>query len=132
METIDRTILKDIVQRAVETVNKYGDGENHTVGSAIFTADGTIYSGVNLYHFTGGPCAELVVLSKMVSEGGSHPLAIAAVGDRGRGLIPPCGRCRQVLADYCPEIGVVLEDHGEPALKPLRALLPDAFVWGDQ
>ncbi len=40
----------------------------HTVGAAVRSADGRSFAGVNLYHFTGGPCAELVALGAHVLE----------------------------------------------------------------
>lgn len=45
--------------RVVIDSNADSDGR-HTVGAAVRDADGRIYVGVNLAHFTGGPCAELV------------------------------------------------------------------------
>jgi cytidine deaminase len=30
------------------------------MGAAVRAADGQMYGGITLYHFTGGPCAELV------------------------------------------------------------------------
>lgn len=32
------------------------------MGAAVRANDGPIFGGINIYHFTGGPCAELVAL----------------------------------------------------------------------
>ena len=71
---------------------------------------GQLFEGVNLYHFTGGPCAEPVALA-VAAAGRAAPLElIAAVGNRGRGVLAPCGRCRQILFDTHPGIEVLVPD----------------------
>ena len=129
----DQHIIEKMVNSASEMLARSGDGNNHTVAAAIYAEDGLIYSGVNLYHFTGGPCAEIVALARLASDGGgAKPLAIVAVADRERGIIAPCGRCRQILTDYCPEIQVVLKtEHGIRAM-PLTALLPYVYLRADR
>lgn len=126
----DQTIIDSLIQSASEMLARSGDGNNHTVAAAIYAEDGTMTSGMNLYHFTGGPCAEIVALARLVSEGGgkAKPLAIVAVADRGRGVIAPCGRCREVLADCCPEIQVVLRTEDGIRAAPLTALLPYRYL----
>jgi len=129
----DQHIIENMVRSASEMLAQSGDGNNHTVAASIYAEDGLIYSGVNLYHFTGGPCAEIVALARLASDGGgAKPLAIVAVADRERGVIAPCGRCRQILIDYYPEIQVVLRtEHGIRAL-PLTAILPYVYLRADR
>ena len=129
----DQHIIEKMVRSASEMLARSGDGNNHTVAAAIYAEDGLIYSGVNLYHFTGGPCAEIVALARLASDGGgAKPLAIVAVADRERGIIAPCWRCRQILTDYCPEIQVVLKaEHGIRAM-PLTAILPYVYLRADR
>lgn len=67
-----------------------------------------MYGGVNVFHFTGGPCAELVAVGHARAEGASELTTIVAVGNEGRGPVGPCGRDRQVLLDYHPRIRVLL------------------------
>lgn len=131
--TLDQYIIEKLVRSASEMLARSGDGNNHTVAASLYADDGAIYSGVNLYHFTGGPCAEIVALARLASDGGgARPLAIVAVADRERGVIAPCGRCRQILLDYCPDIQVVLTaEHGILAL-PLSALLPYVYLRADR
>ena len=125
----DQAIIDSLIVSASEMLARSGDGDNHTVAASIYADDGTITSGMNLYHFTGGPCAEIVALARLVSEGeGAKPLAIVAVADRERGVIAPCGRCREVLADYCPEIQVVLRTENGVEAVPLNALLPYRYL----
>ncbi len=125
----DQHIIEKMVRSASETLARSGDGDNHTVAASLYAEDGLIYSGMNLYHFTGGPCAEIVALARMVSDGGgTKPLAIVAVADRERGVIAPCGRCRQILMDYCPEIQVVLNTERGIRAMPLTAILPHVYL----
>ena len=125
----DQHIIEKMVRSASEMLDRSGDGDKHTVAASLYADDGLIYSGVNLFHFTGGPCAEIVALARLASDGGgAKPLVIVAVADRERGVIAPCGRCRQILTDYCPEIQVVLRtEHGIRAV-PLTATLPYAYL----
>ena len=126
---LGQAIIDSLIQSALEMLARSGDGDNHTVAASINADDGKFYSGMNLYHFTGGPCAEIVALARLVSEGGgAKPLAIVAVADRGRGVIAPCGRCREVLADYCPNIEVVLRTEEGIRAVPLTALLPYRYL----
>lgn len=83
------------------------------VGAAALSADGhTIFTGINVTHFNGGPCAELVVLGQAAAGGCGVPGALThmvAVRNDGRTVLSPCGRCRQVLMDLQPDIRVVVD-----------------------
>ncbi|QKG21546.1 hypothetical protein ACTIVE_3184 [Actinomadura verrucosospora] len=57
--------------------------------------DGRIFTAVNVYRFTGGPCAEPVLLARRPPRTPTSWITIVAVGDRDRGIVPTCGRCRQ-------------------------------------
>ena len=130
---LNQTIIDRLVQSASEMLARSGDGDNHTVAASIYADDGKVYSGMNLYHFTGGPCAEIVALARLVSEGGgAKPMAIVAVADQERGVIAPCGRCRQVLTDYCPAIQVVLRTEDGIRAVPLSTLLPYVYLRADR
>jgi cytidine deaminase len=54
------------------------------------------------------------------------------VGDRDRGVVPPCGRCRQVLLDYFPAVKVIVggEDDCTRTVR-ITDLLPEGYVWAD-
>ena len=101
----------------------------HTVGAAVRDAEGRIFTGVNLFHFTGGPCAELVALGAARAGGAREPTTIVAVGNHGRGPMGPCGRDRQVLLDYYPAIRVVLPTEVGVRSVSIQELMPLAAVW---
>ncbi len=125
--------IDPLIASASAMLAQSGDGNTHTVAASVCADNGKIYSGVNLFHFTGGPCAEIVALARLASDApGARPLAIVAVADRERGVIAPCGRCRQILTDYCPDIQIVLRtEHGIEAV-PLAATLPYGYVRSDR
>lgn len=124
--------IDQLVNAAEETLAKAGNKQNHTVGAAILTGNGKTYTAVNLYHFTGGPCAEVVALATTISNGEKIIVAVVAVGDNGRGVISPCGRCRQTLFDYFPEMQVVIKKDSLLELVPVKALLPAIYDWNEQ
>jgi len=91
--------------------------------------DGKMYGGVNLHHFTGGPCAELVALGHARASGARGLSTIVAVGNGGRVPVGPCGRDRQVLFDYYWNIRVILPTSDGIRSVRIRDLLPLGAVW---
>jgi cytidine deaminase len=117
----------ELIEHARRIVEAHGDGEVHTVGAAVRDVQGRIFGGINLYHFTGGPCAELVALGHARASGARELTAIVAYADRGRGVIPPCGRDRQVLLDYHPDIAVLVPTVDGIRRVTIKHLLPHAY-----
>lgn len=101
----------------------------HTVGAAVRAADGRTFAGVNLYHFTGGPCAELVAMANARARGARELISIVAVGNHGRAPVGPCGRDRQVLFDYHPNVRVILPTEKGVRSVLITDLMPLAAGW---
>ncbi|MFC7304304.1 cytidine deaminase family protein [Streptomyces monticola] len=120
--------LIDFAKRLVDA-NTDGEDGAHTMGAAVRAADGRIYGGINVYHFTGGPCAELVALGHARASGARELSAIVAVGNCDRGVFDPCGRDRQVLFDYHPDIRVILPTPEGLRSVRIRDLMPLAGGW---
>ncbi len=119
----------ELVRLAEELVAIRGDGANHTVAAAARAADGQIVTGMNAYHFTGGPCAEQVVIGTAAAMGIRDLTTIVAANDEGRGIMSPCGKCRQVLVDYFPDINVIVPaGAGSMIVTHINDLLP----WGNR
>ncbi|MFJ6995146.1 cytidine deaminase [Streptomyces sp. NPDC003090] len=131
MTTRTEHVDHELVEAAARVARTRCRGDNHTMAAAARARDGRIVTAVNAYHFTGGPCAELVVIGAAAAQGAYELDTIVAVGDRERGVVPPCGRCRQVLVDYFPALRVIV-GHGD-ALRavPVARLLPETYVWAD-
>jgi cytidine deaminase len=120
-----------VLDAALHQAQRLVGDPNHTVAAAAMDTAGRIFAGVNVYHFTGGPCAELVVLGLAASEGAGPLTTIVAVGDGGRGVIAPCGRCRQVLLDQHPDCLVIIPTDDGPDLRPIRKLLSNSYHFPD-
>lgn len=128
----DGPVLTENEQRLVEAaenlVRSLPDGDDHTVAAAAMNAAGEIFTGVNVVHFTGGPCAELVALGTAAAANAGPLTTIVAAGDRGRGVLAPCGRCRQVLLDLHPDVSVILrDDDAQLVSRRVSALLPHSY-----
>ncbi len=111
----------------------YAPYSKYKVGAALMTKSGKIYDGVNIENasYSATVCAERVAVFKAVSEGEREFIAIAvATSNAG----PPCGVCRQVLAEFGLQTIVLFVDakggilQGEIVREAAVAeLLPDAF-----
>lgn len=116
--------------------NAYAPYSGYTVGAALLGRDGRIWRGCNIESSSYSPtnCAERTAIFKAVSEGAREFAAIAVCGGHGgdiRKAFPPCGVCRQVMAEFCApgEFRVIL-DTGCPeayGMYTLEELLPLAF-----
>ncbi|MGW2296977.1 cytidine deaminase [Streptomyces violaceorubidus] len=121
----------ELIEAAAHVARTRCRGDNHTMAAAARARDGRIVTAVNAYHFTGGPCAELVVVGAAAAQGVYELATIVAVGDRERGVVPPCGRCRQVLLDYFPGLRVIVGAGDQVREVPVADLLPETYVWAD-
>ena len=101
---------------------------NHTVGCALLCKNGHIYQGVNCDGIHGA-CAEYVTMGMAISAGEREFDTIVAVHEKHvNSVIPPCGNCRQMLFEYCPDIQVIVNDEQGRLIKVrARDLLP--FAW---
>lgn len=104
------------------------------VGAALLTKDGKVYSGINIENaaYSVGNCAERTAIFKAFSEGDREYVAMAVAADSPR-PVPPCGACRQVMAELCSmDMPVYLTNlQGEVLETTVSKLLPGAFVAKD-
>ncbi|MBQ6065198.1 MAG: cytidine deaminase [Clostridia bacterium] len=114
--------------------NAYAPYSRYCVGAALLTKSGKVYTGCNIENASFSPtvCAERTAVFKAVSEG-ERDFAMLAVcgGKEGEiaGVFPPCGVCRQVLAEFCPPEFPVLLVCGADTFEryTLAELLPRGF-----
>ncbi len=103
------------------------------VGAALLAEDGTIFAGANVENASYGLtiCAERSAFCAAVTSGARtfRAIAIVASGDEPP---PPCGACRQVMAEFCsPDMPVLLATIDNPAAiqnLTLGELLPHTFT----
>ncbi|MFF4038081.1 cytidine deaminase family protein [Streptomyces sp. NPDC001816] len=131
MTTLTHPVDHELIQAAGDVARTRCRGDNHTMAAAARAKDGRIVTAVNAYHFTGGPCAELVLIGTAAAQGAYDLETIVAVGDRDRGVVPPCGRCRQVLLDYFPALRVIVGQGDRIRSVLITDLLPESYVWAD-
>ena len=103
--------IVELINAALEARKKsYSPYSGFSVGAALLTSDGRIYTGCNIENASYGAtnCAERTAFFKAVSEGVKDFKAIAVVGDVHENTIPkdyayPCGICRQVMREFTNE-----------------------------
>lgn len=105
----------------------------HTVGAAIRSRDGRIWTGVHLGATVGrlAICAEPIALGRAILEGdGTMAVGVAVrhrKAEEGAGvpdIVSPCGACRELLMDYAPDGWVIVPTPSGAMKQPVRALLP--------
>lgn len=106
----------------------YAPYSGYRVGAALLTGSGSVVTACNVENVSYGltMCAERAAVARAVADGERGFRAIAIVTD-GSDAITPCGACRQVLAEFAPNMTVISQGRGERHEWPLAALLPDPF-----
>ena len=112
----------------------YSPYSNISVGAALLTGDGKIYTGANIENasFTPTVCAERVAFFKAISEGEKNFDAIAIYGGKNgesaTTIFTPCGVCRQVMSEFCDEnFRIIVSDGTSIKCYPLSELFPHGF-----
>ena len=79
------------------------------VGAAISDEHGRIFTGCNIENDSYGlsMCAERVAIFKALSEGAGKLLRVVVMADTET-LTTPCGACRQLLWEFCPDAELIL------------------------
>jgi cytidine deaminase len=123
----------DVLLSAAEAAmrNAYAPYSGFKVGAAVRAASGAIFAGANVENvaYPQSQCAEASALAAMVTAGEYAVTAVAVVAERLEHC-PPCGGCRQRLAEFgAPDTEVILgRPGGKPPLRStLGELLPLAF-----
>jgi cytidine deaminase len=119
-----------LIAAGLDVLSKnFDDGVyHHTVGCALLCKNGKVYTGVNCDGIHGS-CAEYITMGIAISAGEREFDTIVATHEKAlNGVVPPCGNCRQMLFEYCPDIKVIVSDEEGKLIKvSARDLLP--FAW---
>jgi len=119
--------LRAEARRAMERA--YAPYSGFRVGAAVEAGDGSVYPGCNVENasFSVTMCAERVAIGAAVA-GGGRTLRRVYVCSTSDEPVPPCGVCRQALAEFGPDLEVVSEgSHGRVQRWNLGELLPEQF-----
>ena len=134
--TEKKTTSRDLALCAIDAMKKsYSPYSHFTVGAALLTKEGKIYTGANIENASYTPtiCAERNAIFTAVHEGERNFEAIAIVGGHEgdiEGVTAPCGVCRQVMSEFCPpdfKVILVISSEGDYEETTLGELLPYTF-----
>ena len=124
--------LNEMIEASKQAMeNAYAPYSGFRVGAAVLGASGRVYAGCNVENASYGlsVCAERVAVFKAVSEGEQAIKAVAISCSAGKAA-PPCGACRQVLAEFAPKdepLRIYLVSDEGVETHTLDELLPNAF-----
>jgi cytidine deaminase len=113
-------LAKEARSRAYAPYSKFA------VGAALLSTDGEVFLGANVENISFGltMCAERVAIGAAVARGVTSFEAVAVASDSAEPVVP-CGACRQVLAEFSPELRVISTTlKAATATMPLSELFP--------
>jgi cytidine deaminase len=121
-----------VYAQAVDAARRLARPGIQEVGAALRTGDGQIFAAIHFESATGFAtvCGEVAALSLMIAAGRRDVNLIAAVWLDQDGVIyalPPCGRCRELIADCNPAARVIVsrdDDHWQPQASAALVTLP--------
>ena len=125
-------ILEALLEQAHQAaLNSYSPYSGFRVGAALLLTSGEIVTGTNVENVSYGLtiCAERSALVSAVSQfGPGIRIEAVAVVNLNNSASPPCGACRQVLAEFIlPEAPVIFPAADGMRTMPFAEILPLAF-----
>ncbi|HEX4286523.1 MAG TPA: cytidine deaminase [Terracidiphilus sp.] len=123
------TALDTLMQKArAAAENSYAPYSQFRVGAALLLANGEIVTGTNVENVSYGMtiCAERSAVVQAVSRfGPTTRIQAIAVTNLNGAASPPCGGCRQVLAEFTElEAPVIFLSTSGPRVMQFHELLP--------
>ena len=126
---MNREKLQQAARQAAS--HSYAPYSKFRVGAAIQLSNGEIVTGTNVENASYGLtiCAERSALVRAVSQFGAKIRIVAvAVANLNKMPSPPCGACRQMLAEFAePDAPVLFPAADGPRTMAFRELLPSGF-----
>ncbi|MBN1783002.1 cytidine deaminase [bacterium] len=122
--------VKQLVQAATKArLNAHASYSGFQVGAALYTFSGLVFTGCNVENQSYGLtiCAERNAIFHAVAEGHRHFSVMAVVADTEEPVLP-CGACRQVMAEFNPDLRLILANlKGNVVEYSLADLFPNPF-----
>jgi cytidine deaminase len=122
--------IEELIALAVEAREyAYAPYSAFRVGAALLTKSGQVFTGANVENASYGltVCAERNAMFKAVNAGRQDFATLVIVGS-AEGMVYPCGACLQVMAEFAPQLKIVVTDQ-RLAYKvfSLSEMLPQIF-----
>ena len=112
-------------------LNSYSPYSGFHVGAALRLTNGAVVAGANVENVSYGLtiCAERSALVTAVSQfGPGIRIEAVAVANLNAAASPPCGACRQMLAEFTlPDAPVAFPAADGPRIMPFSEIFPLAF-----
>ncbi len=113
--------------------NAYAPDSDFKVGAALRTASGAVFSGCNVENvaYPEGTCAEAGAIAAMIAAGETAFVEVVVIAD-SPDPVPPCGGCRQKLAEFAATGARITMATTSGAVTEMAVtdLLPGAFGKG--
>jgi cytidine deaminase len=129
----DETWEELIAQATAASANAHAPYSGFDVGAALLTSSGNIVLGCNVENATFGAtvCAERNAIANAVVQGHRDFEALAVITPADH-PVAPCGICRQVLAEFCDDLEILMVTTSDDRLYvTLDELLPHRFTSED-
>jgi homotetrameric cytidine deaminase len=131
-QTTTEAALLSLFELARQTAqHAYAPYSGFRVGAALRLANGEVVTGTNVENVSYGLtiCAERSAVARAVSQFGPEiRIEAFAVANLNDAPSPPCGACRQVLAEFIlPDAPVIFPAEDGPRTMLFRELFPLAF-----
>ena len=132
MTSLAQAALDNLLEEAMKAAeNSYSPYSGFRVGAALRLANGKVVTGTNVENVSYGLtiCAERAALVRAVSEFGPEiRIEAVAVANLNQAASPPCGACRQMLAEFAePDAQVIFPAANGTRQMRFDELLPLAF-----
>ncbi len=110
--------------------NAHAPYSGFRVGAALRSVEGNLHVGCNVENvaYPEGTCAEAGAVAAMIAAGDTRIAGLAVIAD-SPAPVPPCGGCRQKIAEFAaPDVPVILATtDGQSLTVTVAELLPGAF-----
>ena len=117
-----------LLQSAIDAADRLYVPGVQEVGAAVRTSDGQVFAGIHFETATGfaNICGEVAAICCMVAAGHRDLDTAVAVWrdpDGRHFLLPPCGRCREVISDFNPQAWVIITTLATTGMPPRYNIL---------
>ena len=119
----------NLIALAENSIKNHADSDRHAVCSVLRSSSGKIYSGINLDTYVGraATCAESISIGSCVMND-DLPIETIVSVHIDAGVVSPCGVCRELIADYSPEVFIILREQETYFKVKITELFPYKYL----